>query len=62
MCPNTEFFWVRIFPHSDWIRRDTKYLFAFNPNAGKYRPEKTPYADTFQPVKVWHKKSKKPWS
>ena len=23
MCPNTEFFLVRIFPHSDWIRRDT---------------------------------------
>ena len=22
-CPNTEFFLVRIFPHSDWIRRDT---------------------------------------
>ena len=25
-CPNTELFLVRIFPHSDWIRRDTKYL------------------------------------
>ena len=24
-CPNTEFFWVRIFLHSDWIRRDTEY-------------------------------------
>ena len=23
--PNTEFFLVRIFPHSDWIRRDTPY-------------------------------------
>ena len=22
-CQNTEFFLVRIFPHSDWIRRDT---------------------------------------
>ena len=22
-CPNTEFFLVRVFPHSDWIRRDT---------------------------------------
>ena len=22
-CPNTEFFLVRIFPHFDWIRRDT---------------------------------------
>ena len=25
----------RIFPHSDWIRRDTPYLFVFSPNAGK---------------------------
>ena len=24
-CPNTEFFVVRIFPHSDWVRRDTEY-------------------------------------
>ena len=31
-CPNTEFFLARIFPHSDWIRRDTKYV-------GKYGPE-----------------------
>ena len=23
MCPNTELFLVRIFPHLDWIRRDT---------------------------------------
>ena len=23
---------VRIFPHSDWIRRDTEYLFVFSPN------------------------------
>ena len=39
-CPNTEFFLVRIFPHSDWIRRNTPYLFVFSPNAGKYGPEK----------------------
>ena len=25
-CPNTEFFLVCIFRHSDWIRRDTVYL------------------------------------
>ena len=25
----------RIFPHSDWIRRDTPYLSVFSPNAGK---------------------------
>ena len=24
-----------IFPHSNWIRRDTDYLFVFSPNAGK---------------------------
>ena len=34
-CPNTELFLVRIFPHSEWIRRDTKYLSVFTPNAGK---------------------------
>ena len=26
---------ARIFPHSDWIRRDTEYLSVFSPNAGK---------------------------
>ena len=26
-----------IFPHSDWIRRDTEYLSVFCPNAGKMR-------------------------
>ena len=40
MCPNTEFFLVRLFPHSDWLRRDTKYLSIFSPNAGKYGPGK----------------------
>ena len=30
---------VRIFPQSDWIRRDTLYLSVFSPNAGKYGPE-----------------------
>ena len=33
-------FLVRIFPHSDWIRRDTEYLFLFSLNAGKHRPRK----------------------
>ena len=51
MCPNTGFFLVCIFPHSDWVRRDTKYLSVFSPNAGKYRPEKTLYLDTFHAVK-----------
>ena len=35
-----EVFLVRIFPPLDWIGRDPKYLFVFNPNAGKYAPEK----------------------
>ena len=49
-CPNTEFFLVRIFPHSDWIGRDTPYLSVFSPNAGKYGPEKTLYLETFRVV------------
>ena len=28
-------FLVRIFPHSDWIQIDTKYLFLFSPNKNK---------------------------
>ena len=40
-------FLVRIFPHSDWIWRDTEHLSVFSPNAGKYGPEKTPYLDSF---------------
>ena len=38
-CPNTEFFLVRIFPHSDWKRRYGVSL-VFNPNGGKYGPQK----------------------
>ena len=30
---------VRIFPHSDWIRRDTSYLSVFSVNARKCGPE-----------------------
>ena len=52
--PNTEFFLVSIFPHSDKIRRDTPYLSIFSPNAGKYGPEKTPYLDNFHAVLVFH--------
>ena len=29
---------------------NTEYLSAFNPNAGKYGPEKTPYFVTFHAV------------
>ena len=50
MCPNKEFFLVRVFPHSDWIRRDTSYLSVVSPNARKYGPVKTPYLDTFHAV------------
>ena len=32
---------VCIFPHLDWIRRDSPYLCVFSPNAGKFRPEKS---------------------
>lgn len=28
-CPNTQFFPVRIFRHSDWIRRDTRILTGY---------------------------------
>ena len=31
---------VRIFPHSDWILRDSPSLSVFCPNAGKCGPEK----------------------
>ena len=33
-------FLIRIFPHLDWIRRLAEQIFVFNPNVGKYRPEK----------------------
>ena len=49
-CPNTEFFLLHIFSHSDWIWRDTSFLSVFSLNAGKYRPEKTPYLNTFHTV------------
>ena len=70
MCPNAEFFLVPIFPHSDWIRRNTEYLSVFNLNVGKYGPGKTPYLDIFhaliliilfetqkQPLVVFYKKA-----
>ena len=31
---------VRIFPHSDRIRKNTPYVFVFSPNAKKYGPGK----------------------
>ena len=32
-------FLVRIFPHSDWIWKDSPYLSIFSPNAGNKGPE-----------------------
>ena len=49
-CPNTDFFLDRNFPHSDWIRKDTKYLSVFSLNSGIYVPENTPYLDSFHAV------------
>ena len=45
-CRNTEFFLVRIFPHLEWIRRDT-HPSVFNSNAGKYGPEKNSVSGNF---------------
>ena len=52
--PNTEFFLVRVFSHSDWIRRDTPYLsvsLRIQSECGKIRTGETPYLDTFHTVK-----------
>ena len=38
------FFLAHIFPHSDWIRRDTEYLSVFSPKTEKDGPEKTVHA------------------
>ena len=42
---------VRIYPHLDWIPRDTPYLSVFSPNAGQIRTTITPNTDTFNTVK-----------
>ena len=49
-CSNTEYFLVHIFQYSGWIQ-------SINPRIQseyrkKYRPEKTPYLDTFCVVKT----------
>ena len=49
-CPYTKFFLVRIFPLSDWIRRDAEYLPVFSPNAGNTDQEKLGIFDTFNAV------------
>ena len=49
-CPDTEFFLVLIFLHSEWIRIYTPRISVFSSNRGKYGPEKTPSLDTFHAV------------
>ena len=46
-------FLVRIFPHSDWIGRNTEYLSVFSPNAGKYRSEKLQIRILFTKCGSW---------
>ena len=41
-CPNTEFFLVRIFPHLNWIRRDT-----FQSECGEMRTRKNSVSGHF---------------
>ena len=50
MCPNKGLLLIRIFLHSDWIRRFTLQISVFSQNAGKYGPEITPHQDTFHAV------------
>ena len=53
-CPNTDFFLFRSFLYSELIRRFTPQISVFIPNSGKYRPEITPYLDTFHAVHCTH--------
>ena len=56
-------FLVRIFPHSDWIRRDTEYLSVFlslfSANAAKYGPENAVKTETIFQLKhlAWFSKN-----
>ena len=45
-------FLVHIFPHLDWIRRDTEYYVSFRiqSKSAKIRARKTPNTDTFHAV------------
>ena len=52
------FFLARIFPYSDWIRKDALYLSVFSPNTGEYGPEKTSYLDTFHAVRCFRNEGK----
>ena len=47
----------RIFPHSNWIQRDTLYLSVFSSNVGKFgknADQNTPNKDTFYAVHLEH--------
>ena len=41
---------VRIFPHLDWIRRNTEYLFVFSPNMGKCGQNNSKYGHFLRSV------------
>ena len=63
ICPSTEFFLVRIFPHLDLIRFECEIRSEcgiFSPNAGKYGPGETPYLDPFHAMKT--QRSAKLWA
>ena len=45
---------AHVFPHSDWIRRDTPYFSIFSPNAGKYRPGKLQIQTLFTQGRFWN--------
>ena len=46
-------FLVRIFPHLNWIGRDTPYFSVLSPNAGKYGPEKLQTRTLSRSVKLY---------
>ena len=46
-------FLVSIFPHSDWIWRDTPYLSVFSPNAERYWPKKRQIRTLFTQCITW---------
>ena len=46
-------FLVRIFPHLDWIQRNTPFLSITSLNAGKYGPENSEYGHFSRSVKKW---------
>ena len=50
-CPCSKLFWSAFFPHSDRIRRDTRYLSIFTPDAGKIPTRITPNMNHFYAVR-----------